>query len=150
MRATSANKIPPATGGFTLLEIIIALTLVAILVTASLPYLFDSFAASAGERAMESINTMVQETRRQAIEKGESHRLKVTPGGLEGVALPAGWTIEVKRLNDSKFHPPSRGQRWEFSSEGICEPLSLRLINGDRQIMTTYDVLTAQPTHDEE
>ncbi|MEI6377830.1 MAG: type II secretion system protein [bacterium] len=120
MRATSANKIPPATGGFTLLEIIIALTLVAILVTASLPYLFDSFAASAGDRAMESITNQAQETRRQAIEKGESRRLKVTSGGLEGVALPAGWSLEMKGLNDSKFHPPLRDQVWEFSSEGIC------------------------------
>jgi len=150
VRATSANKIPPATGGFTLLEIIIALTLVAILVTTSLPYLFDSFAASAGDRAMESITNQAQETRRQAIEKGESRRLKVTSGGLEGVALPAGWSLEMKGLNDSKFHPPLRDQVWEFSSEGICQPLMIRLINGDRQIITTYDALTAQPIHDED
>ena len=150
MKAISVNKVSPAPGGFTLLEIIIALTLVAILVSASLPYLFDSFAASAGDRAMESITTMAQEARRQAIERGESQHLTVSSSGLDGEALPAGWALEIKGLNDSKFHPPARDQVWEFSSEGVCQPLSLRLINHDRQIITTFDALTAQPVHDEE
>ena len=147
---SSGNKSASASGGFTLLEIIIALTLVAILVGASLPYLYDSYATSAGERSMEDITSLTQETRRQAMENGEMRFLKISSKGLGDRELPDGWVLEIKGLNDSKFHPPARDQRWEFSSAGICEPLSLRLTHGDRQLVTSFDALTGQPIHDEE
>ncbi len=149
MRATSANKIFPD-AGFTLLEIIIALALVAILVSASLPFLFDSFASSQGERAMEAIIAKARETRAQAMEKGESRCLRVTSTGLEGTALPEGWKLEIRGINDSKFHEPSRNQVWEFNAAGICEPLALRVIHGERQVTETFDALTGQPVHGEE
>lgn len=149
VRVTSKNRIAPD-GGFTLLEIIIALALVAILVSASLPYLFDSFASSEGERAMESIITKARETRSDAMEKGEPHRLRIVSGGLEGVPLSGGWKLEVRGINDSRFHEPTRNQIWEFNAAGICEPLSIRISNGDRQVTETFDALTGQPVHDEE
>jgi prepilin-type N-terminal cleavage/methylation domain-containing protein len=153
----SANRREPLSGGgilskggFTLLEIIIALSLVAILVSASLPYLFDSFASSAGERAADAITKKVQETRSKAIESGERQQLVLTTHGITGLELPSGWTLQVKGLNDSKFHPPTRNQSWDFSSAGICEPLSLRMSSGDREILLSFDALTGQPTHDDE
>lgn len=150
MRAISANRLPFADGGFTLLEIIIALVLVAILVSASVPFLFDSFAASAGERAMEAITLKARETRAEAMEKGEPRRLNITSTGLDGVPLPEGWTLEVQGLNDSRFHEPTRNQVWEFNPAGICEPLSIRISQGDRQLTATFDALTGQPVPDEE
>lgn len=132
---------------FTLLEVIIALTLVAILVSASLPYLFDSFASSAGDRASDGIVARAQEVRRHALESGERQYLGLTKQGVEGVPLPSGWMLEVKGLNDSKFHVPARNQSWEFTAAGICQPISLRLSNGDRQIILSFDALTAQPLH---
>jgi prepilin-type N-terminal cleavage/methylation domain-containing protein len=150
VRAISANRFPFADRGFTLLEIIIALVLVAILVSASVPFLFDSFAASAGERAMEAITLKARETRAEAMEKGEPRRLNITSTGLDGVPLPEGWTLEVQGLNDSRFHEPSRNQVWEFNPAGICEPLSIRLSQGDRQLTATFDALTGQPVPDEE
>lgn len=149
MRGTSENRIAPD-GGFTLLEIIIAVALVAILVSASLPYLFDSFASSQGERAMETIIAKARETRSDAMEKGATRRLRVTSEGLEGVALPGGWKLEVKGINDSRFHAPARSQVWEFNPAGICEPLTLRISNAERQVTETFDALTGQPVHDEE
>jgi len=137
-------------GAFTLLEIIIALSLVAILVSASLPYLFDSFAAAAGDRAADAITNRVQEIRSKAMESGERHKIILTSSGINEMTLPSGWTLEVKGLNDSKFHAPSRNQSWEFTAAGICEPLSLRLSNKDREILLSFDALTAQPTHDDE
>jgi prepilin-type N-terminal cleavage/methylation domain-containing protein len=135
---------------FTLLEIIIALSLVAILVSASLPYLFDSFAAAAGDRAADAITHRVQEIRSKAMESGERQKIILTSSGISMVTLPSGWTLQVKGLNDSKFHAPSRNQSWEFNAAGICEPLSLRLSNKDREILLSFDALTAQPTHDDE
>jgi len=160
--ATSENSAPPRalgrpcsawvskTGAFTLLEIIIALTLVAILVSASLPYLFDSFTASAGDRAAEAITAKAQEIRKEAMESAESRKLILTGSGIKGMNLPSGWRLEVKGMNDSKFHPPLRNQSWGFNSAGICEPLALRLLYKDREILLSFDALTAQPVHEDE
>lgn len=135
---------------FTLLEIIIALSLVAILVSASLPYLFDSFAAAAGDRAADAITAKAQESRSNAMESGERQKIILTSGGIKGMPLPDGWILQVKGLNDSKFHAPTRNQSWEFNAAGICEPISLRLANKDRAILLSFDALTAQPLHDDE
>ena len=136
--------------GFTLLEIIIALSLVAILVTASLPYLFDSFASAEGDKAADAIAEKAAATRKDAIEHSERRTLPLTAGGVGGVRLPGGWKLEVKSLNDARFHAPAKGQVWAFSAAGICEPLSLRIGNGDRQIVLEFDALTAQPLHGED
>ncbi len=149
MRAISANRISSG-AGFTLLEIIIALALVAILVSAALPYLFDSFASSEGERAMESIISKARETRSEAMDAGEPRRLRLCSTGLEGIPLPRGWKLEVRGFNDSKFHEPRRNQVWEFNTAGICEPLALRISSGERQVTEAFDALTGQPIHAEE
>ena len=84
------------------------------------------------------------------MESGERQKIILTSSGISMVTLPSGWTLQVKGLNDSKFHAPSRNQSWEFNAAGICEPLSLRLSNKDREILLSFDALTAQPTHDDE
>ena len=150
MRAISGNSPCRDCGAFTLLEIIIALALVAILVSASLPYLFDSFASAEGDKAADAITEIAQETRRKALESGRRESLPLTAGKVGGVVLPSGWKLEVMTLNDAKFHLPSKGQVWNFSAAGICEPLSLRLSGGERQITLRFDALTAQPLHDED
>jgi prepilin-type N-terminal cleavage/methylation domain-containing protein len=151
--ATSANSPRHGGGGFTLLEIIIALSLVAILVTASLPYLLDSFAFAEGDRASEAIATKALETRSLAMQSGERQRLSLTPGGIRGMELPRGWNLQIRGLNDAKFHSPEKGRTWEFTAAGLCEPLSVRLVQegrGGRIIETTFDALTAQPVHEED
>lgn len=153
MRETSGNSRATGGAGFTLLEIIIALSLVAILVSAALPYLFDAFANGAGDRASEAIAAKAEETRSLAMQSGLRQRLLLTPSGIQGMPLPGGWSLQIRGLNDAKFHAPERGRTWEFTGEGVCEPLSLRLLEegqgGGRTIETTFDALTAQPVHDE-
>jgi len=152
-RTTSADNrslVSPTRGGFTLLEIIIALSVIAILVTASLPYLFDAYASAAGDRASDAIVTQAQEARSKALESGTPQRLALKSNGITGVDLPSGWQLEVKGFNDSKFHAPLRAQVWEFTPSGICEPLSIRLSDHQRSITLSFDALTAQQLPDHE
>ena len=169
MKATSAGNSCPEAGsgqpsschefsqvithtdsGFTLLEIIIALSLVAILVSASIPYLFDSFSNSAGERAAESIVTASQQAREKAIATGKLQSLTLESSAFDGASLPKGWKLQVKGLNDAKFHAPERGATWEFTSAGICEPLVLKLVGDNLSITLPFDALTGQILHGNE
>jgi prepilin-type N-terminal cleavage/methylation domain-containing protein len=151
VKATSADSFRHP-GGFTLIEIIIALSLVAILVSASLPYLFDSFAEGAGEKASQSLAAKALAARALAIESGQGTNLPLSTNGTEGVPMPEGWTLRIKGLNDASFHDPERGRSWGFTRSGLCEPISVRIVrSGDegKFIETTFDALTAQPVHDE-
>ena len=145
-----SRGIPPPDSGFTLLEIIIALSLVAILVSASIPYLFDSFSNSAGERAAESIVTTSQEAREKAIATGKVQSLTLESSAFDGASLPKGWKLQVKGLNDAKFHAPEHGATWEFTSTGICEPLVLKLVGDNRSITLPFDALTGQVLRSDE
>ena len=135
-------------GGFTLLEILIALALVAILMGASLPYLYDSFAVSDGDRTASELTYRVLATRREAMEKNEQKVLKITSNGITGVTLPPGWSLQIKGINDSRFRGPSRTESWEFSTVGICQPLDIRIGNGEHEITLSFDALTGQLVHD--
>jgi len=131
-------------------EIIIVIVIIAVLLAGAIPYMYDSIANSVGDRAADAITLKAQEVRSKAIETGEDKKVSITTNGITDVTLPSGWHLEVKGLNDSKFHAPFRNQTWNFSSVGICEPLEFRLSDNNRQINIAFDALTAQLLHDNE
>ncbi len=145
----SAGRPSLSQEGFTLLEIIIVLGLVAILTAAALPYLMDSFSLGEGERVASSITERVAAERTRAMRSGEGSRLALRTNSFAGIPLPPGWTLQVRGLNDSALRDPERDRTWTINAAGICEPLTLRLGNGTRQLVLSFDPLTGQVLPDD-
>ena len=127
----------------------IALGLIAILTAAAIPYLYDSFASGEGDRLAASITERVAAERTRAIEDGKDSRMALRTNSFAGTPLPPGWTLQIRGLNDSAFHDPERDRTWTINAAGICEPLTLRLREGERQILLSFDPLTGQVLPDD-
>jgi len=133
---------------FTLLEIMIALALVAVLLTIAIPYMKDSFGQSQSDHISEAITTLVQETRAAAMKAHESRYLDFNDASFRQL-FPAGWKFQLERISDQKFHDPNSGERWEFNGEGICDSLSLKIQGPDQTLTLKFDPITGEITHDE-
>jgi prepilin-type N-terminal cleavage/methylation domain-containing protein len=128
--------------GFTLLEIIVALALVAILLTASIPYLQDGLKQSKKDRIIQNVTEIVSKKRLEALSKGRPQQLQL-PKDLH---LPEGWKLEVKGFSDNQFHDP-REQFWRFDEEGMSSPMSLKIQEKkgeDTPIMLSFDPITGE------
>ena len=135
--------------GYTLFEILLALGIAAVILAAATPYLAESFGRSPAEEASDLLAQTVLATRSAALEKGEARRLSVGEHGLKpdidsipAADLPAGWTLAIQRMTESKFRKPSKKEIWEFNSAGICEPITFRLSNGHVPTTVAFDPLT--------
>ena len=127
----------------------IALGLVAILTAAAIPYLYDSFASGEVDRLSVAITERVSSERTRALQSGKDSRLMLRTNSFAGTPLPVGWTLQVRGLNDSAFRDPERDRTWTINAAGICEPLTLRLGNGTRQLVLSFDPLTGQVLPDD-
>ena len=124
------------------------LAITAILLAVTIPYLAEVI--DPGDEAAETIRTLARQTRADAIDAGEARWLSITPSGLARFGengttadLPDGWAIQVKRFGENRFRKPAKREIWEFNSEGICEPISLKLVAPGREYLVEFDPLTA-------
>ncbi|MBX9742237.1 MAG: prepilin-type N-terminal cleavage/methylation domain-containing protein [Chthoniobacterales bacterium] len=131
--------------GFTLLEILIALAVVAILMVAAAPYMADAWHHTEVDRIQDSIATLVEKTHSEALTTGETKFISLSDSHL----LPEGWQLQIRRFNDKKFRPPTANELWQFNSEGICDPLSLQISGKGASFTMKFDPITAQVARDE-
>lgn len=133
--------------GFTLLEVLLALAVAGLMAAAALPFLLEALPRESSPE--EPLRAAARQARLEALRQGEARRLWLAPGGFytregEPVAeLPPGWTLEVRRPGDAKFRKPRSGESWLINGEGICEPLVLRLSGEGREVVASFDPLTA-------
>lgn len=132
---------------YTLLEILLALGVVAVLMGIAVPALMDSFGKSPMEEVSDDIAQTVQAVRSSAVGQSEARKVALAGNGLQpeggaAVQLPKGWTLEVRRLAESKFRKPEKQETWTFNSAGICEPITLRIRGGREVAELTFDPLT--------
>jgi hypothetical protein len=58
-------------------------------------------------------------------------------GGLGGDGV-----VQVRRFGERKFREARRGEFWEFSPTGICEPIEVRVESALGEIELAFDPLT--------
>jgi len=135
--------------GYTLLEVLLALGVIAVLMGIMVPYLADSFGRTEEEEIADSIARTVQGVHSSAVGQSVARRIAIQENGVSpemqsvsAVRLPKGWKMEVRRMTESRFRKPAKGEFWGFNSEGICEPLTLRISGGKGPFEMAFDPLT--------
>ena len=141
--------LPRTRAAYTLLEVLLALGVVAVLLGITVPFIADSFGKSPGEETADAMAKAVQSVRNSALEKGEARQFAVFENGLQpgsdpdkAVWLPKGWKIEIRRMTESKFRKPARNERWSFNGAGICEPVTFKLRGPKETVELLFDPLT--------
>lgn len=112
---------------------------------AAAPYMADAWQHTEADRIQEEFATLVEKTHSEALVSGETKFITLSDPHL----LPEGWKLQVKRFNDKKFRPPLPEELWQFSSEGMCDPLSLQISGKRGSFIMKFDPITAQVARDE-
>lgn len=153
---TTSRSNRRAGAGYTLLEILLAIGVVAILLGITVPMIMESFGHSPAELAEAALAKTATAARSSALETGEARKVFIRDRGLTGeisgipeAVLPAGWKLQVRRMTESKFRRPAKNEVWEFNGAGICEPLTLLAGDGLESVTLTFDPLTALVVQDE-
>ena len=140
---------PRNRGAYTLLEVLLALGVVAVLLGITIPYLSDSFRKSTGEELSDAMAKAVQAVRNSALEKGEARQFAVFENGIQPeirsvppVWLPKGWKLEIRRMTESKFRKPVKKEMWSFNGAGICEPVTFKISGPKETVELLFDPLT--------
>ena len=139
----------PHRRGFTLLEVLLPLGVVAVLLGIAIPCFAESFRKSPGGEITEEMAKAVQGVRNSALEKGEARQFAVFENGIkpeidsvDAVWLPNGWKLEIRRVTESKFRKPAKREKWAFNSAGECEPVTFKLRGPKETIELLFDPLT--------
>jgi len=174
---TSAARIRSRTrAGFTLLEIVIALAIVALIVGGALGVMAYSSDERALRGASSEIEVMAKRARASAIRHQTPYALVFSQDGVRMMPLAEASGVERTLASGRRIggdEVPMAGERadfslggmdlhvrrwgargwdhvvkrvvhvWRFDPDGLCEPLSLRLVAGKNWIEDEYHPLTA-------
>jgi prepilin-type N-terminal cleavage/methylation domain-containing protein len=121
---------------FTLLEVIVAMSIGLIVLGVSVL----SISGVQDENRLRRQATDIEETVREALFEAVSTQRPVRlalDGGLGGDGA-----VQVRRFGERKFREARRGEFWEFSPTGICEPIEVRVESSLGEIELAFDPLT--------
>lgn len=123
---------------FTLLEVIIAMSIgVVILGVAVL-----GISGVQDEYRLRRLAADIETTAREALFDAVSSQRPVRLALDGGLAGQTGGAVLVKRYGESKFREARRGEYWEFSPTGICEPVEVRVESALGEVELAFDPLT--------
>ena len=141
------------TGGYTLLEIALVVTIIVLLVGAVVP-LSSGFVRE--QRLRDSVRgllVLAKTARTEAMTTGRAAEVVFGKDGFalqrageeepsESVRLPRGTRYQLLPFGADKPLRPD-GQRWIFQPTGLCEPLTVRIMEDEAWIEVRFDPLTA-------
>ena len=156
---SSSKRGPTAAGrsGFTLLEVISVMAIMILLIAVT------AFAyKEVGDKhlALEPRNELVRLSKlgvRAATLQGRGFAITFDKTGFALVGLenaentsyqlPKGIKLSLRRWGQTQWEP-AEGQRWKIGSQGLCEPLRIRIEAPDSQIELKFNPLTGSPSEE--
>jgi len=93
-------------------------------------------------RAASVIETTARQNLLQALNSQQTVRMELSAGAF-GASDEFNGMLQVRRVGEKVFRKPRRGEAWEFSPTGICEPIEVRISGPAGQIEIGFDPLTA-------
>ena len=141
------------TRGYTLLEVSLVVAIIVLLVGAVVP-LSSGFVRE--QRLRDSVRgllVLAKTARTEAMTTGRAAEVVFGKGGFalvrtgeeepsESVRLPRGMRYQLLPFGADKALRPD-GQRWIFQPTGLCEPLTVRIMEEEAWIEVRFDPLTA-------
>jgi prepilin-type N-terminal cleavage/methylation domain-containing protein len=157
-------------GGFTIIEIVITLSIVALLIALALGSTITLSHTRALEEPISKVQEYAKKARNMAILEQRPYMLEILPHsvavyslvstagntaggfGAAQAATPKGRieyfefdpdvTLSVRRWRATEFSPPER-QVWIFERSGLCEPLAVRADSAHGFIEVSFNALDA-------
>ena len=90
------------------------------------------------KRAASDMESMARQTLQKAVMEQRLIALS-----LDGSLGGDGGQVQVKRVGEKVFRKADKGELWEFSPTGICEPIEVRITHSEGIIEMAFDPLTA-------
>lgn len=135
MKHTSIQR-HPLQPGFTLLEVIIAMSIGLVVIGVAVMGVSSVRDDQTLRRIASEVETSVRDALFEAVATQRPIRLALD-GGIAGEGV-----VLVRRYGEKKFRPAERGEYWEFSPTGICEPIAVQVHHSLGQIELEFDPLT--------
>jgi hypothetical protein len=88
------------------------------------------------------IETSARDNLLQAVKTQQLVTMPLTAGSF-GTGSDFNGMLKIRRAGERGFREPKRGETWEFSPTGICEPIEVRLSGPGGTVELAFDALTA-------
>ena len=122
---------------FTLIEVCIAMTIAMLILGVAVL----GISSVQDEQKLRESASQIESTARDSLLKAVAEHRPVQidiAGGIQG----ADGLVEVRRYGEKSFRKPDRGEIWEFSPTGVCEPIEIRVTSSNGVIEMGFDPLT--------
>jgi type II secretory pathway pseudopilin PulG len=127
---------------FTLIELILAMTITILVIGVAMLSISGVRDEDRLRRAAAIIETSARQNLLQALNTQQTVRFQLTSGAFN-FGDEFGGMLHIKRVGERTFRSPKRGEVWEFSPTGICEPIEVRVTGPAGAIELAFDPLTA-------